>query len=205
MSVEDSVSLWMNQLAEGDEQAAQNLWERYFQRLVHLAGKRLPVQRRDFDEEDVALSAFHSLCQGVRKEKFPDLKDRENLWALLVVITARKAVQRVRRNTADKRGGGQVRGESIFAGTDSPEGHGINQVLSEEPTPEFALEVAEQSDGLLGLLPDESLKRIALLKLEGYSNGEIADQTGHSKRTVERRLGMIRRSWMSHVEPAGDD
>ena len=45
--------------------------------------------RRDFDEEDVALSVFQSLCDGVKSGKFSRLDDRVNLWALLVVITSR--------------------------------------------------------------------------------------------------------------------
>jgi hypothetical protein len=54
-----SVSEWIRQLQAGDPQAAQKLWERYFDRLIALAHKGLRAVRRcASDEEDVALSAF---------------------------------------------------------------------------------------------------------------------------------------------------
>ena len=73
--------------------------------------------RRDFDEEDVALIAFYSLCDGMKAGNFPRLDDRDNLWSLLVVITGRKVLHRVRAATAKKRGGGDVQGESALQGS----------------------------------------------------------------------------------------
>ena len=107
MSIDDSVTHWIDGLRAGSEESAQQLWERYFSQLLVLAGDKLPRSvRRDFDEEDVALSAFHSLCEGVRRGNFPRLDDRHNLWSLLVVITARKAMRRMRSATTKKRGSG---------------------------------------------------------------------------------------------------
>lgn len=196
MSAEDSVMMWINGLKNKDETAAQQLWERYFQRLVALAGKKLPGHvKRTFDEEDVALSAFHSLCQGVQKDRFPELEDRDNLWSLLVVITARKAIHRLRGNQAEKRGGGAVRGESIFGAISPEENFGIDNLIGDSPTPEFALQICEESDLLMDQLPDGSFQEIARLKLAGYSNDEIVKQTGLSRRTVGRRLSLIRQLW----------
>ncbi len=196
MSAEDSVMMWIDGLKRKDETAAQELWERYFHRLVALAGKKLPGHvKRTFDEEDVALSAFHSLCQGVQKNRFPELEDRDNLWSLLVVITARKAMRRLRGNQAEKRGGGDVRGESIFGSIPQEENLGIENVIGNTPTPEFALQICEESDQLMDQLPDESFREIARLKLAGYSNEEIVTQTGLSRRTVGRRLSLIRQLW----------
>src|SRR4051794_29187265 len=87
-----SVSRWLGDLKAGDEAAVQPLWERYFARLVTLARARLRAGRRGAaDEEDAALSAFNSFCTGVARGRFPRLADRDDLWRLLVVITARKA------------------------------------------------------------------------------------------------------------------
>ncbi len=97
MPEDASVSGWLDGLRAGDEADIQRLWDRYFQQLVRLAGKKLPGHaRREFDEEDVALSAFHSFCERVGRGQFPQLADREDLCRLLVTITARKAVSSVR-------------------------------------------------------------------------------------------------------------
>src|SRR5262245_27831896 len=107
MSEPGSITRWVGLLKGGDAKAVQPLWEVYFRRLVELAEKRLNgVPKRVADEEDVALSAFHSFCRGARGGNFPQLADRHNLWPLLVAITQNKCVDLVRRQTRHKRGGG---------------------------------------------------------------------------------------------------
>src|SRR5438874_663123 len=113
MSSEGSVSHWIAQLRAGDHRAAQELWERYFQRLVGLARKKLrDTPRRSADEEDVALSAFGCFCRGAEQGRFPRLSDRDDLWHLLVTITVQKAIDHIRRECRHKRGGGAVPGGS---------------------------------------------------------------------------------------------
>ena len=141
MSATGSVVSWLARLREGDAGAAQHLWEQYFARMVGLARKRLRgARRREADEEDVALSAFDSFCRGAEQGHFPDLRERNNLWRLLVNITARKALHLLAREGRLKRGGGKVRGESALR--DAAEGEGIEAVVGHEPTPEFAAQVA---------------------------------------------------------------
>src|SRR5271156_1244075 len=120
MPVEDegSITRWITGMKGGDLAAAQPLWERYFARMVTLARARLRASgRRDAgsDEEDVALSAFDSLCAGLARGQFPQLADRDDLWRLLVVITTRKVQAQARRQLPQKRGGGQVRTASDLA------------------------------------------------------------------------------------------
>src|ERR1700676_643566 len=104
---EASVSGWLNQLQKGNvDRPVQELWERYFQRLMGLAKAKLgKLPKRVADEEDVALSAFDSFCQGVARGRFPQLNDRNDLWRILVTITARKAINLNRRHGRQKRGG----------------------------------------------------------------------------------------------------
>jgi RNA polymerase sigma factor (sigma-70 family) len=193
---DDHVTLWLGQMTGGDPMAIQRIWETYYDRLVRLARKKLgETNRRVADEEDVALSAFHSFCQGAAAGRFPRLDDRHDLWKVLVTITARKASAQMRHGHRQKRGGGAVRGESVFAGADSDHAVGIGQVMGEEPTPEVAAMVAEQCEHLLNCLDNESLRQIALLKLEGYTNEEIAERLDCAPRTVERKLGRIRELW----------
>ena len=185
----NTVTLWIEQLRDGNEGPVDLLWQRYFQKLVRLADRRLPIHtKRAFDEEDVALSAFHSLCEGVRGGRFPELQGRDDLWSLLAVLTARKARHRLRGESAAKRGGG--------APQDAAE---LSTLIGTEPTPEFAAEFAEESERLLDALGDEQLRAIAIRKLEGYQNREIAAELDCALRTVERRLGLIRQIWSEHA------
>jgi DNA-directed RNA polymerase specialized sigma24 family protein len=195
--MDGSVTQWIEGLRAGDEAAATNLWHRYHRRLIRLACEKLArAPRRVADEEDVVLSAFQSLCRGVRDNRFPDLHDRNDLWYLIVRITERKAYDHLRGQSRKKRGSGWVAGESALADPlASGGGAGIDGVAGPEPTPEFAAEMVEAVDHLLGLLGDDELRRIALLKLEAYSNEEIAARIGRSLATVERRLKMIREIW----------
>ena len=68
-----------------------------------------------------------------------------------------------------------------------------------EPSAEFAAEMADQFEELMSLLQDDLLSKIALAKLEGYYNQEIADQFGKSIPTIERKLRLIRDFGIDHV------
>jgi DNA-directed RNA polymerase specialized sigma24 family protein len=142
----------------------------------------------------VALSAFDSFCRGAQAGRFPQLHDRNNLWPLLTIITARKALDLVHHNRRQKRGGGHVRGESALLGlpTGSAVGAGIEQVVGAEPTPAFAAEVAEECQRLLNHLGEDALRTIAVLKLEAYTDKQVAARLGCGVRTVERKLERIR-------------
>ena len=190
-----SVTALLEHLRAGDHAAAQPLWERCYPRLVGLARERLRgTPRRAADEEDVALSAFDSFCRGVEQGRFPDLKDRDGLWALLVLITVRKAADLVQYNRRDRRGGGRVRGDSALAGREGDAGaDGLAQVEAGDPTPEVAAQLAEELQGLLDRLGSDELRAIAVGKLEGYTNAEIAGRLGCATVSVERRLRLIRK------------
>jgi len=200
MSSEGSVTRWVAALKGGDLAAAQPLWERYHRQLVTLARRKLQAsRRRAADEEDVVQSAFHSFFRGVARGRFPQLNDRDNLWRLLVVITARKALDQLGREHARRRGGCAVPGGlRISPGWDET---ALAQVVGEEPTPEFAAEVAEECRRLLDRLGDETLRQVAVWKMEGYTNDEIASRLDCSRRTVTLKLGAIRVIWMGEPVP----
>ena len=214
MSSDGSVSYWIEQLKAGDPVAAQEVWKVYFHRLVGLARAKLrDTPRRAADEEDVALSAFESFYRGVEHGHFPQLQDREDLWGLLTTITARKAAHLVRDAQRQKRGGNVVLGESaLFGAPGSSADAGLHEVADRAPTPEFAAQFADECRRMLGRLEDTELQAVALWKMEGYTNEEIAARLGCVPRTVERKLRLIRDLWESEdpdephdrTAPAGD-
>jgi RNA polymerase sigma factor (sigma-70 family) len=184
MSSTDCVTRWIQQIKDGDQAAVQKLLEHYFQQLVHVARKKLQTipQLADYGE-DVALSAFKSLVLGAQRGRFAQLQDRQGLWRLLVVLTLRKAVDLLRKERRH-----QQQGEVDIA-----------QIISREPTPELALQMAEECRRLLDNLGDDELRAIALWKMEGYSNDEIAGKLDCTPRTVGRRLQFIRQIWEAEM------
>ncbi len=203
MASPGSVTHWLQELAAGDRATVERLWQRYYPRLVRLARSRLrgvPVLRND--AEDVALSAFDNFCRGAEEGHFPDLLDRDGLWQLLVVITARKATDRVRHLLRAKRGGGRV--HSLSGPADEPPGAGglaLADLVAHEPDPQFAALAAEEYGRLLGALGDPVLRSVAVWKMEGHTNEEIAAKLAVSVPTVERKLRLIRKTWEGEVPP----
>jgi RNA polymerase sigma factor (sigma-70 family) len=190
----ESVTHWLHRIAADDDSAAQQqLWNRYFVRLAALARTRLTgAPQRDADEEDVVLSAFNSFFRAARAGRFPELHDRTGLWPLLVKITARKAINQVKRQQAKKRSSAAEEAVADLA-----------QLVGDEPSPQFAAEVAEQVERLLGLLDDE-LRKVAVMKLEGFTNEEIADRFGVVERSIARKLARIRAEWDEGVETSAE-
>src|SRR5262245_56566284 len=201
MSSSGRVTAWIDRLRAGDRAAAQRLWQGYFRRLVGLARAklrhRLPTAMAD--EEDVALSAFNSFCRGAEEGRFPQLHDRDDLWHLLLVITERKAIDLVNHERREKRGGGKVRHEGSLDG-DSSLTPALERVAGPEPTPELAAQVADECRRLLDALGNEKLHTVAVAKMEGYTNKEIAERLELSEPTVERRLGRIRKIWGKEMD-----
>jgi DNA-directed RNA polymerase specialized sigma24 family protein len=201
-----SVTRWIGELKAGDRQAFQPLWDRYYATLVERARGKLGAMRGPAtvnDEEDVALSAFHSLYQGVREGRFPRLEDRDDLWKLLIHLSACKAVDHHRAEHRQKRGGGNVVNEADMmaagAGPDDT-GGALDRIIGTEPSPEFAAIVAEEYVRRLDELGDDALRRIAELKLACYSNDEIRQQLGCSLRTVTLKLELIRKKWQQRYD-----
>lgn len=184
---------WIDRLKAGDPDAVGPLWNGYYARLVGYARDRLhAVSRAAADEEDVALSAFDSFCRGAAAGRFPRLNGRGDLWQILIVIAARKAVDLQRREGRAKRGGGRV----IRA---SQVDEQIFERPGNEPTPEFAALVAEECRRLLEDLGDDSLRAIAVWRMEGHTNAEIAAKIDRVEGTVERKLALIRDKWRGEV------
>jgi DNA-directed RNA polymerase specialized sigma24 family protein len=191
-----SVTEWLQRLKAGDSAAGGQLWGRYVERLVRLASRKLgDAPKKVADEEDVVLSAFHAFLRGVSDRRFARLDDRDDLWQVLVMLTERKAIGVRRWEQAEKRATGDVQGESAIDGQGSG-APGIQHIADAEPTPEFAVEMADALEQRMATLRGQpELQRIACDKLAGHTNDEIAQRQGWSLRSVERRLRLIRTIW----------
>jgi DNA-directed RNA polymerase specialized sigma24 family protein len=196
MDADYPVMLWLRQLKGGDPEAARQLWDVYYGRMVELARVKLQgTARRAADEEDVALSAFKSFCRGAREGQFSQVHDGDNLWPLLMALTSHKAIDLLRHERRVKRGGAGIHKSSKASVGFVVLEAAWAQLIDREPTPDFALQVAEESQKLLDRLTDSILRTIAVWKMEGYTTEEIATKLGCVPRTVERKLQVIRKLW----------
>jgi DNA-directed RNA polymerase specialized sigma24 family protein len=187
-----SISELIPSLKDGDRRALQQLWEHYFQPLVRVAQRRVhPAHCRAAGPEDVALEAFLEFCDQLARpdadQRFPRLQNRKQLWKLLVCFTVRTAFDFTKKQ---ERRAGVVRGESALGSA------GLALLAGREPAPEFAAAVTE----LLNQLQDETLRDVALRKMEGWTVLEIARQLDCSASTVERKLRAIRAIWKAQDE-----
>jgi RNA polymerase sigma factor (sigma-70 family) len=182
-----SITRLMTALKEGHASAIVPLFEAYFQRLVQLARRRLHNLPgvSDYDE-DVALRAFHSICQRVKDPaRSVHLTSRDDFWRLLATRTISRAIDLIRARRDHSAGE-----------------HDVEKLLMREPTPEEAAAMADECERLLALLDDPELRRIALLKVEGYTTEEIARVLNCVPRTVERKVSRIRLLWKEELKGA---
>ena len=192
-----SITMLLGGLKAGDPNALPGLWDRYFERLVDLARWKLRARPQGAvsDEEDVALQVLDTFQRGVKRGKFPRLDDRNDLWRLLVVMTARAVTDVRLKQTRLKRGEGRTIEASALNAMALSDQDLLDQVATSEPTPEFALMMAEEVRRLLESLRREDLRTVAIAKLEGETNEEVAARLGCSVRTVANKLKMIRLMW----------
>lgn len=197
MSSLSPVRIWVAQLKDGDPQAAQQLWNTYFHRMVKAARAKLHcAPGRMADEEDVALSAFKSFCRGTRDGRFTRLHEHEDPWPLLLALTTHKAIDLVRHERRVKRGGAGVQSSRPASAQTQQEGEAnFSELIGREPDPQVALQIAEECQHLLDGISDTILRAIALWKMEGFTTEEIAAKLSCTTRTVERKLQIIRRLW----------
>jgi DNA-directed RNA polymerase specialized sigma24 family protein len=177
------------------EVAARLVCGRYFQELLVLARNHLSARIRcREDEEDILQSMYKSFGIRQRRGDF-DLANRDELWNLLVRITLRKTRNAANRHLQGKR---DVRREDAEAadrsGGDLP-GTILDQIDSDGPTPAEAALLNEALERRFQMLKDPELRQIALWKLEGSTNPEIATKLDGTLRTVERKLERIRTYW----------
>lgn len=197
-----SFQSFLDALKHGDEAAAQKLWETFVNPLLAVARRRL-VAMRVPDASACVQEAMMSIIKGFRRDAFPNLGDRNDLWNLLVVVTARKASHHIRDELREKRGGGKIVNEAALMTNGREDFAGLEQIFGKEPTPEFEAQWAEEFESRLMELKPEC-RDVAFLRMDGHSNAEIAEQLDVAVRTVERRLAYIRRVW-SESELDGED
>ena len=179
-----------------DEGACSALWDAVYGRLLTIVRSRLAVQhRRAADEEDLALSAIHSFVHAAEAGRLKSVQGRDDLWRVLITIMLRKMGALTERETAEKRGSGDVRGDSVFESRNASQCGGFDHVPDPRDPSRFVDELLGECRERMQSLPDSTLQKIALRRMEGFEVTEIAAELGVAVATIKRKLARIRQMW----------
>ncbi len=189
--VPSSIEL-LQRYCDGDAFAADEIFERYAQRLTALARARLSARLASRTEpEDVVMSAWRSFFVGAREGRFA-LSRSGDLWRLLVEITLHKLYRQARRHTAARR---TVSAEQPAETLD------IAHLVSAGPTPDEALALADELEAILTDLGTFE-RRLLELRLQGERLEDIGAELACSERTVRRTMALLRRRLAARLESA---
>lgn len=196
-----SVTNWLRAMEAGDDDAAHRIWNRYSDEMRSVARRRMRrLKRRDIvDEDDIVISAYATLCLAARKGQLAKVLNRQDLWGLMVVATLQQIGKRGQYLKAEKRNPGMVVNQ---ADARDEFGSRLERIISNAPGAESAAIQAERTEQLLAKLANPDLRTVAVLRLAGYSNEEIAAEMGFTRRTSQRMLALIRLCWEEQTPDA---
>ena len=187
MEFDDSRWNWLIEgLRNGDRDALAAFCQQYGDALRRIADRKLPnAVRRRIDPEDVVQSVCRTFFRRANEGEF-HLGSSGELWRLLCAITLTKVHEQTRFHLRQKRGVNRESEPEPRPDEDSV----IHQPAAAEPSPAHAAQFADQFQQLLQQLePNE--QRIVDLKLQEFTNEQIAEQLQCSERTVRRILKRV--------------
>jgi len=191
----ESFEKLLDAMQSGEDRAFTAFFNRHYDQLVQFAKKKLgSFPLRTFDEHDVAQSAMKSLFKSLRKNRL-EAQNSIELWQILISITKNKLIDRRRRQHAQKRGSGMVRGDSIWTQAGDDNLFYEQQDTKQNMTPDAQVELLETTDLLFQRLEDDKTREVARLLLEGYRINDIAEKLNCVRRTIERKIVHIRELW----------
>jgi RNA polymerase sigma-70 factor (ECF subfamily) len=180
----DPLTELVNRHRHGDPEAARQIFDHFSRCLCPLAERYLSQKLASRVEgEDVVQSVFRTFFAHSAKGEF-QIDSREQLWQLLVKITVRKAQQKGRYHTAEKR---DARMEQAVSGE-----NWLIEYADREPGPEEAATLVDQIECLLRGLPS-LFADILKQRLQGYAIAEIAGNCEVSRQTVYRALSLLQK------------
>lgn len=198
------IDSWLGGAGDSEtlDKLIERVWNQHFAELVRFAQSRLGgIRRGSYDEEDIALSAIKSLYRGIQAGRLHPHLPGDDIWKLLVVIALRKISAQRRRLLAAKRVGERTESAFGLQANDSASGFAIDQVWDHRQTLESSDALSHACAEMIQQLTDDRLQTTALLRLEGYSNREIAEQMNCSVSIIKQRIQRIRKLWQRSVEP----
>ena len=172
----------------GDDEAATELFNRYFERLLRLVDSRLARHyRARFDAADICQSALRSMFRRVRAGEYSFEHDG-GVWALIAEIALNKLRNRFRHEHAYRRDPGREQKLDPYDDSDI----GFVHQLSREPSGEDVAVFRDLLTAVMKRLKPEERRYLVLQMRGGYSQQDIADILKLCTRTVRRISTRVR-------------
>jgi DNA-directed RNA polymerase specialized sigma24 family protein len=192
MSSVHSVSQWIASLKEGELASVQKLWDRFKDRLIKAAKQKLGIAPKVLDDEDdISQSVLVTIWQATTQGRFDDVRNRDELWWTLLKITKDTIAKSVRHEYAKKRA-------AHYEQTVEP--ISFEDLIDEAPSQEFVCILEDLTSVLLKKLRNNQLRKIAKLRIYGYTSPEISARLSIPQRSAERKLQLIRNTWSKELE-----
>ncbi len=175
------IDLWRG----GDQDAARQIVERYFDRLLLLARRRISQRLASrVDPEDIVQSVFRTFFVRLKDGQFA-FQDEDDLCKLLMRITLHKTLRQVAFHKAAKR--------DPYLETNQGDCHRdqLLAVLDEEPSAEATVAFLDQLEHFLEQLEPQT-RRILEMRVQGYTNEEIAKELNVYDRKIRRAIERVR-------------
>lgn len=189
----ESVSEWIESMKLGDTAAYGQLWQRYYSQLITKARRILKSRgtgKETFDEEDVLQSVFFALFRGIENGKFPNLSDRGGLWRLLIVMTERRTIGKVKHDNAQKRGG-KVQTFPIHGEKNTGSRIHFDVQGQLEPAPQTVEQLVKTVDEVMAGC-NEVERQIIIERMQGHDLEAIAKTMNLSTATIGRKLSYLK-------------
>lgn len=204
---DEKLRAWLNRAVEGDEEGIEQLWRFFYPRLRAAVSRRIATMPRLAGEEsDLTSKSLHGFLCHVLRSPDLDLTDLNSVWKLLRVVALRH-INDVAKNRFSQKRGGLVSttslSQSIPGNRRATRPDGSQYSLVDELQDPSALDPGKSVlfddllEHLLSKLESEKVRQIVLMRLGGYSNGEIAELMKVSIRTIQRQIKELEQVWTS--------
>jgi len=183
--------VWQNLIAgirTGNDEACREFWEKYGPMIERLADRNLATMiRRREGPDDVVQSACRTFFRRAQDGEF-QLPNSNALWSLLCTITLNKIRQKGRFHNRKKRG--MTREQTM----ETSSGSGVSQLAGKDFEGIEAVAFSDELEHVLSRLEEEE-RQVVDLKLQEFTNDEIAEKIHRSERSVRRILKRLQVSF----------